>query len=264
MSNETPIPAPAAPAVETTQPSPQQPDPKLLQYAKKEKELRRMRAEIDAEKSQWQQREQDYKTNYVPRSRLTEDPMGVLSEAGVTYDKLTELVLQQPNQNDPSIRALKAEIEQLKSKYQENERKQDEFKTTQYQQAITQIGTEVKLLVDGNADYESIKESDSYDAVTALIEQTYQDEGYLMDVEAAAKEVEEYLVEQAFKMSQMRKVKERNKPADTPQAPASADNKQSQMKTLTNQMQKPSSRKLTWEEKRARAIAIGEGKLPNT
>lgn len=263
MSDEK---APVAAAVETVkQQDTATQDPKLDQYARKEKELMRRKREIDAqlasERTKWQQQEQEYKTNYIPKSRLSEDPLSVLNDAGVSYEKLTELILQQPNQNDPTIRALKSEIEALKNKYNEGEKKQQEQITQQYQQAMKQIGTEVKLLVDGDAEYETIKETGMYDAVSELIEQTYQSEGYLMDISEAAKEVENYLVEEAMKMSQLKKVQSRSKPADTPQAQASASNTQSQIKTLTNAQAKPTVTRTSEKERRERALAAFHGKL---
>lgn len=256
--------APAAPAV----------DPKMDAFARKERQIRKMQQELAQERTAMTAKQKEYETNYVPRSRLSEDPLSVLQENGVSYDKLTELLLAQPNQNDPTIRALRAEIKALADKQTQSEKATQDAQSQQYEQAKKQIGMEAKMLVDSDPEYETIKATGMHDAVVELIVETFNREGHLMDIAEAAKEIENHLVEEYSKGAQYSKVQARLKPKT--EQPESAPGtktvtfKQSQpkvvprepeLKTLTNRVTQETSKGSSAKEKRERAIAAFYGKL---
>lgn len=263
--------APAAAAVEAVKSqqaapdaqSTKQPetDPRMEQFARKERQLRKLQQEIAKEREAMKSKQSEYETNYIPKNRLSEDPLSVLNEAGVSYDKLTELILSQPNTNDPTIRALRSEIKAIKDAQEASRRAGEEAQSAQYEQAIKQIKNEVKLMVDGSQDYETIKEMGMQDAVTELIQQTFNEEGYLMDISEAAKQVEEHLIEESVKMAQLKKVQSRL----APKAPEVSEKVKAQdaqhPKTLTHNMTQESSSKLSAKAKRERAIAAFYGKI---
>jgi aspartokinase len=120
----------------------------------------------------------------------------------------------------------------------------------------------VKHLVDKDPEFESIKESQAYDAVVELIEQTFNTEGRLMSVAEAAKEVENHLVEQAFKMSQWKKVQARMQPkVEAPQEvqkPQTMEPKPA-IRTLSNDLTQQSSGRMTEKQRIARAMAAFNG-----
>lgn len=255
----------AAPAPKTEQPAA---DPKLQALAKKEQWIRKMQKEVESERSKVQSRmaefeakEKDYSTNYIPRNRLTEDPLTVLTEAGISYDRLTEMLLNSPTANDPTIKALLNKVRGLEDAQKQNEQRAQDAVTAQYNQALGQIRLEVKSLVSNNAEYETIKSAGMEEAVTELIEQTFNAEGYLMDIDAAAKEVENHLVEEGYKMSQLSKIKARLfPPTPKTEEPVSSSRPQSQaMKTLTNSVATQPSKRSTEKERIARAIAAFNG-----
>lgn len=260
--------APAAAAVEAvkaqqTTPDAQsnKPDPRLEQFAQKERQLRKLQQEIAREREAMKSKQSEYETNYIPKNRLSEDPLSVLNEAGISYDKLTELILSQPNTNDPTIRALRSEIKAIKDAQEASRRASEEAQSSQYEQAIKQIKNEVKLMVDGSQEYETIKEMGMQDAVTELIQQTFNEEGYLMDISEAAKQVEEHLIEESVKMAQLKKVQSRLAPKapEVQEKPKAQDAQQP--KTLTHNMTQENSSKLSAKAKRERAIAAFYGKL---
>lgn len=232
-------------------------------FAKKEKQLRRMQQQMEAEKRAWQAKQQEYETNYMPKSALKQQGIRALMEQGFTHEQLmAELMNATPN-TDPTIQTLQNQIKALEERIAGNQKADEERTTQQYQQAVKQIDREVKLLVDSDPEFESIKSAGIHSAVTELIEQTFNDEGVLLDVREAARQVENHLVEQALKMASLAKVKAKLQP---PQAESEAKNgtgqKQTQTpgaKTLTNQMQ-ASSGKLSDKERRERAIAAFYGK----
>ncbi len=233
-------------------------DPKLEVFARKEKQLRAQQRQLQAEKQAWEAERSKYATEYVPKSRLTEDTIGVLSESGIGLDKLSELLLNTPaSANDPTIRALKAEMAQIKASQEQAAEQSKQAVTASYQQAIKQISNEVKLLVDSDSQFNAIKSMGMQDAVTELIEQTYNKEEYLMDIAEAAKKVEEFLRGEHSKVQNAL-----NPPAPVSASPVpKAVTSQPTIKTLTNSVSQQVSKRPSDREKRERAIAAFYGQL---
>lgn len=238
-------------------PTPQTVDPKLELFARKEKALRAQQRQLQAEKQAWEAERTKYQTEYMPKSRLIEDPLAVLTEAGVGIDKLSEILLNTPaSANDPTIKALKAEIAAIK---QQQTSAQEEAKASaeqQYHNAIKQITTEVKLMVDSNPELETIKNMGMQAAVVELMEQTFNKEGYLMDIADAAKQVEEFLLEDALRIAKLSKVQAKLAPtAQESQPTKQAVTQQQQIKTLTNSVSQQVPKRTSEKERRERAIA---------
>lgn len=266
MSEQQPA-APAAPIVATEAVSeqstktPEAQDPRFEALARKERQLHKMRKEIEAERTQLKSKISEYETGYIPKQRLTEDPFGVMTEAGLSYEKLTEMLLNSPNMNDPTTRALFAKVKALEDKQTQVARAQEEAQQRQYQDAVKQISNEVKMLVASSADFETIKEVGMEEAVTELIEQTYNSEGYLMDIEEACKQVEEHLLAEGERFAKLNKVQSRLKPK-TEEPVSSPTEKQSQApKTITNALNAQPTKRLSEKERIARALAAFKGQL---
>ncbi|MDE2106538.1 MAG: hypothetical protein KGL39_55500, partial [Patescibacteria group bacterium] len=106
----------------------------------------------------------------------------------------------------------------------------------------------------------TIRATNSVKDVVDLIEQTFKEEGRVMDVEEAANEVENYLLEEIEKLTRIEKLKKRMeaKPAATPKSDEQTPQKKQPqtMKTLTNAAS--SSRQLSAKE---RAILAFKGEL---
>lgn len=241
-------------------------DPRMDRYLQKEKQLRKMQQELAAERDAYKAKDADYNSNYVNKQRLMEDPLSVLNEAGVSYDKLTEMLLSQPNANDPATKAILSKLRALEEKQQASERQQQEHQSKQYTDAVKQIGNEIKILVDGSTDYETIKELGLHDAVTELIEETFNTEGFLMDINEACLQVENHLLEEAVRMSSLKKVQARLAPK-VPEAtvPKIAEKPQpaitTQLRTLTNQLPAKPAGRSNEKDRIARAIAAFNGTL---
>lgn len=227
-------------------------------------ELAKLKAELDA-------KSQDYNTNYIPKSKLTEDTIQTLLEAGISYDKITEMALQQgtPSQ-DPALKAvineLRAEIKALKGDSENTKKSITESQEQSYKQAIHQIKVDISSLVKEGEDFEAIRATNSVDDVVELIERTYKEDGILLTNEEAAKQVEEELIGRISKYSQLSKIQQKFKAsgkapsqqtgsAQTPQSQG-GQKQQQPAKTLTNSMS--NSRQLTARE---RAILAFENKL---
>ena len=140
---------------------------------------------------------------------------------------------------------------------------QEQQQTEAYQAAIKQIESDVKSLVSQDSSYEAIRASKAEKDVVELIEETYKQDGVLLSTEEAAQMVEDYLVEQYTKFTQLDKIKQKIElsKAKTAQSnsvkqPSEPQQSQPTMKTLTNNV--GSSKPLTARE---RAILAFEGKL---
>lgn len=251
-------------------------EPLSTQYAvlaRKEKALRAKAQELKAKEESFRVAEAANKAKESVQSELSlkdqlaKDPWKVLNELGLTYDKLTELSINQPRPEemarDSEMSALRNELKALKDAQEKTEKSFQDQQTNSYKQAVNQIRTEVKQLVLSDPTFETIKETNSVEDVVELIEKTYSTEGVLLTVEEASQAIEDYLVEEAIKIAKLRKIQERLKPQAAVAPTAKAETKSQKpleqpqtMKTLTNGT--ASSRQLTTRE---RAILAFKGQL---
>lgn len=237
------------------------------QLARKEKALRAQAQSIKAredalklaEAPKAPQREEIDPAKYISIEEFRKSPFKYLQQTGVTYDQVTQEALNAPSpeamQMMQTVEALKAEIQALKTDQEGTKKNYAEQQDAQYKQAVNQIRAEVKQLVFTNDAYEACKATNSVDDVVELIEKTFKEDGYLMSVEDATKQVEDYLEEEAYKLSQLKKIQARLKPKgqeDPAAKEANQDPKQPQ-KTLSNAMS--GSRQLTARE---RALAAAQ------
>jgi len=229
---------PTAPTVVATD---EQLSPQYVALARKEKQLRKAQLELKAAQDAWKQEQ----ANYIPKQQLTSDTLKVLSEAGITPDKLVELQLNQAAQ-DPN-QALLDKITQLEAKLNgitdpENGTLAQRDKQAS-DQAVAQIRSDVKLLVDSNPTYGTIKSEGNTEDVVSLIISVFNEEGIILDVEEAATLVEDKLADKLYqryeKISQYEKIKARlgKRAEDSAEANTVQQTQQTQpnrVNTLTN------------------------------
>lgn len=247
-SNAQPI------AVETTKSA--QPNPQDL-LARKERQLRKMQQDLHAQRQSLEAQRKQYETDYVPKSRLKEDPWSVLEDTGLDYDTLTQQMLQRPN--DPMTKALQARIKALEEQHSKALEAQQQQATAQYEQAKKQIANEVSMLVDSDANFETIKTAGMQEAVVELIEQTFNSTGVLMDVTEAAAKVEDHLINEGLKLARLAKVQAKLKPPEPETPPPVKATAKSPTMTITNRMQPTTPSKSSEKDRIARAIAAFNG-----
>lgn len=226
----------------------------------KEAELAKREAEL-AEKFKVDQ------TQYISKQRLKENPLDVLAEAELSYDELTNQVLNAQPKNpryEAYIQKLEAQIAQLVEKTNKVEKTYETQQQEAYQAAIKQIEKDATKLINSNPDYELIRNSGEIKEVVELIERTYKEDGELLSVQEAADLIEKELEERTIKFFEKT---EKLKKRWAPKAPASVEAKPVQeqtpqkeqtqtMKTLTNT--NSSTRQLSARE---RAILAMKGEL---
>lgn len=232
------------------------------ELARKEKALR---AKEDAWKAQlaekeqgWLTKEQEYQQKYIPRDKLTTDPLGALQEAGLSYEQLTQMLMNPPSQETLTLQAKIKELEaKLDGKLSSFEESQKQAQSKQYEQAINGIRNQVKALVTGDTEnFELINANgeDAQEAVVRYIEDYYKETDTVLTVQEAAKLVEEHLLEETTKLMNLNKIKSKLAPQtqETPQETV----KQPVSKTLTNTNATSTQRPMTARE---RAIAAFKG-----
>lgn len=259
--------------------------PKLVELARRTRAQRQLELKLKAQEQALAQREAeiakkatDYETNYVPVEKLRNDLLGVLTQAGYNREQLVQALGSPQVGMEVEVRQLREELKALKQMSEQSQKQFQERDSQQYEQALNQIRMDAKALVDSDPSFETIKATNSHEAVAELIKKVF-DEGYvdeekgvnfpkgtILSVEQAAQKVEDYLLEEAIKMANLKKVKEKLSPpveeipVETPKV--DSQNKQG-IKTLTNTMSAQSSaKKLSAADRRARAIAMLEGRIP--
>lgn len=268
--------APKAPETQTS-------DPKLsarvANLVKRERALmakqRQMQQTLQAKERELAAKEESLKTQqsvdlskYIEKERLKSNPLGALEDAQLTYDELTQQYIAAQNRNpvyDNTINKLMSEINSLKSQIEEGKQQAIEQQNQSYKAAVAQIKADVTQLVNRNPAFETVKATRSIGDVVELIERVYKEEGRVMDIEEAATEVENYLVDEALKLTKIGKIKSKLAPKVAPSVSSTSTQSQTDqatkqpqpMKTLTNQ-NSAISRQLTRVE---RAILAAKGEL---
>lgn len=207
--------------------------PQFVALAKQERAIRKARQELKAQQDAWERE----KATYVNLEQLKADPLKFLNENGISYDRLTELQASQinPDPNQPLLNEL-SELKREISQFKEDKIKEEASK---YEAAVNVIRSDVKLLVDSDPTFETIKETGETESVVELIRKVFDAEGTILSVEEAARLVEDKLLENKLneieRLSKLSKIKARlGKPAETP-AEATQLQQQQKAPTLTNE-----------------------------
>lgn len=224
-------------------------------------ELKRREEALKAREAALQQPQAPDLSEYVPKSRLKEDALTILEEVGVDWDNLTNQAVQRQPTDPRVTNALQkaiSRIDQLEQELKTGQKTAQEQQQAQYQAALKQIKADAKQLVYTDPEFETVKAMNAVNDVVELIEKTFAEDGVVMSVEDAAKEVESYLVDEAMKITQIDKIKKRM--AASKASELKTDEKKPQteqkqpMKTLTNATS--ATRKMSARE---RAVARANG-----
>ncbi len=227
--------------------------PQYESLAKKEVEIRALERNVKAKEAALDTKIKEAVDQALAqfKGKLKESPLDVLNEEGLTYDQLVE---QQLNQPDPAIRALTKDIQSVKQQQEQLAKQAKDAADSQRTSAIKQIEFNVKRLVENDAQYETVKATDSIKDVVDKIVQHFDETGELLTPEIAAKQIEDELFEEVMKYSQLSKVKAKLAPSLSEAVEKQVPAEKLTATTLTNSMSatKPMSA-------RERAIAAFKG-----
>lgn len=145
--------------------------------------------------------------------RLKKNPIKALEEMGLSYDKLTELVLNDGKlPADMQLQLMREEIqkdyqskiEELENRLIEKEKSEEEERLNS---VVNNFKSEINQFVDSNkSDYELISLTESQDLVYDVISEHYEETGRILEIAEAAEAVEEHLVEEAKKVTRAEKL----------------------------------------------------------
>lgn len=245
--------------------------PHYVALARREKALRREAQALKAERDAFKLREAEVESSYVSKKSLLEraqsDPQALMQELGLSYEQLTNLILNQSPQTDPTLQKLVEKVQAIETTQAKTLTQMEEQQKRSYDQAVTQIRNEAKILIDSDEQFETIKEENASEVVVALIEETFEKEGLLLSVMDAAKQVEEFLIEEALRKAKFKKVQQLLNPttlSNTETKKIQPDLVQKQMtpmKTLTHAHTASSGKSFSEKDRVQRAILAFKGQL---
>jgi len=243
---------------------------KFSALSRKEKQLRERESEWEAKMAEMEQKLATYESQKEEPApelplefRLKKNPLETLSEMGLSYDKLTELALNDGKlTSDMQMQLMRDElqtnfmskIEKLESKLADKEKQEEEAR---YQDVVTGFNNEIKQFISQNPEnYELISSTDdAHELIYDVIERHYNDTNEVLDIKDAATAVESYLEEEAKKYIKLKKI---SSLMETPEEPATKV--QAPSFTLSNDHAATSSSvaaaKLSPEESKAKAAQL--------
>ena len=241
VAQEAHIPAEGEPASAASE------EPKTLspQFAA----LAKQRRALDVREKSIQAREEALKAGSQSTTdaktfieRLNADPLGLLAEHGVDYNRLTQEVLKYAEGGGPALTKveteLRKEIKGLKEALDNQTKTQAEQWTQAQENALDEMQDQADQIIAESEDYQLIREAKANQDVKKLIKRIYDDEGKTLSVKAALDLLENDLLEEGLRYSKFKKVQERANPAPAPQAAPLAQSqdgvRRQTMRTLTN------------------------------
>jgi hypothetical protein len=194
---------------------------KFAALSRKEKALRDKEAEYESKFEEMERRLAEYESKPKEpevnwEQLFRRDPLRALEEAGMGYDKLTELALNDGKLTpEMQLSAMREEIEgdyqrrfeELENKLAEKEKAEEE---AYYDSVQENFQEEIGNFVEQNQEkYELIEASQANDLVFDVIEEHYNETGNVLNIEEAADAVESYLEEEAHKFMKLKKISAR-------------------------------------------------------
>jgi hypothetical protein len=231
--------------------------PQFAALAKAKRAAQAKEAALQAKEAALAQKEADMTSALGVVERLKSDPLRTLTEHGVTYDQLTESLLNQ-NQGNAGIDELRAELKALKEGIEKQQADRD---TAMESQVVRQLEADMRDMVANGDDFELIRAEGREREVVEVMVRHFKNTGELLDAAKVAQQFESELLKDAMKLAALNKVRKQLQPAQTaPQAPPApapeGRSNQKVMRTLTSRDGTTPSM-----TSRERAIAAFYGKL---
>lgn len=232
--------------VEATQPL----SPQMAAIAKAKRALQQERQAFEREKADFQSAKEGQPSGGIDPAQLKSNPLRVLLENGVTYDQLTEAILENQNSGGAELQALKDEIKSLKDGF--DQKLSDKDKQAEAA-VLAEMRKEAVALASEGDTYELVRETGSIPQVMELIEKTYRQSGEVLEVSEAMQLVEDELIAESLKLANLKKVQGKLQP-ETPIAPIAP---QQRPRTLTNR-----DTAVAPMDRKTRALLAFRGQLP--
>lgn len=203
--------------------------PQLAALARKEAKYRQQEQELKAKEAAFESKKTEFASFSSLKEKLAAKDFSALEELGIDYNEYTNYLLAKQEGQKPEAQA----IEQLREEITGLKKSQEEAVNKQYDATVNQYRAEIKALVAKDPEYSTVKELAAEEYVVKHILDTFNEDGDVLTVEEASKEIEEALVEEAMKMSNLSKVKAKQAPP-APEKKALPPPAKPGLRTLTN------------------------------
>lgn len=232
------------------------------EFARREKALRQSAIALKAEKesltSSTAQKISDYEKSF--HKSLADDFWGTAIKAGLSPDQIVERLTNRPTAESTQLTQFQLKLQALEEQNKRLENQTKDSETRAYDQAKSLIRKEVSMLVGEGETFEAIKAMNSEDAVVELIDSVLNEEGYMMSVEDAAQEVENYLTDEILKFNKLKKIQSKLSPPETAPQQRQIPGKQPSQTISNRAVQNATNPKLfTPKERIERAKRIAAG-----
>jgi len=201
---------------------------KFAALSRKEKQLRAKEVALENRLKEMEAKfasKQSENSKYIDPERLKREPLKVMEETGLTFKQLAEMVMNDGKATTEHILSeqeerIAAKIKALEDKLAEKEAKEAKER---HEAQLSAFKSELENFVATTEDYELIRAEEATELVYEVIEAHYNktaDEqgmnGIILSNKEAADAVENYLLENAKKLTQVKKLQ----PAAAPAKPA--------------------------------------------
>lgn len=233
--------------------------PQLTALARREQKFRQEQQAFKAEQARVEQEKTETAELRALKAKLEAKDFSVLDKLGVSYEDYQQFKLNELEGTTPEAQAigkLQEEINNLKT-----QREQEVDK--QYESTVAQYRKDIKQLVAKDPAFESIKETAAEEHVLQHILDTFNEDGEVLSVEEAAKEIEDAIVEDAMKMSSLKKVQAKLAPPPKKILPPP---QRTGTRTITQQMTPSTTTTRSFQSMSPRerlAAAVAKAQRPN-
>ncbi len=222
-------------------PEPERPDfsRQFAALARKERALRQKEQEI-ANFAKEREQFEGTSARLADLQRLAkENPAKLLGELGISYDELTQQVINEGNPTEEQ--QLRLENERLNNRLEKLEKIYDEQRQqaerAQIKAAHTQLVDNIKNFVDDSNTFEMVQHHDAYGLVAQVMQEHYNTTKEVLEYGDAAKLVEDHFMAEAERYLGSKKLQERFRELDKPresETPEAAEQAVKRVKTLSN------------------------------
>jgi hypothetical protein len=185
--------------------------------AKKEKKILSDRQALEAKNKELEEKLKEYEQFKTKKSSAKVNPLEYLSEAGLTYDEITQFMLNGgvPQPKDKATE-LEEKLNAFVEKQEKEKQEQEELKAKQLQEqeekVIAQFKESVKKHIkDGGERFELINLYDAQELVISTIEAHFEKTQQILDNDTAADLVEKHLEGEIAKLAKANKFKDKFK-----------------------------------------------------
>lgn len=249
---------------------------KFAALSRKDKELRKkelaLQQQTKAMEAKIKEFEEKMKSFSSIEEQLKADPLAWLEQKGLSYKDLTEKYVLKPDptpeeKQNSIIERLNQKIDalenSLKQRDEDSKKSAEEAKARQIEQAKANYIKDLTDFVNkGGDNYDLIRKNDAVQLVYDVIEEHYNHtleengEGEILDMERAANEVENYLLDEAKKLIESNKLKSLFVPQQTKQEPKESRQSVTLSNTVSQQVPSKGEPFLSEDESKRRMAAM--------